>query len=459
LLNNITLHLKINSEKIWILFFCVIVALWFTVVLSTIWEADKNVLIDTDIDLSLPTLIPLALNIMYLCLYLFIFVAYLVGIDIIKTRQLKAISNRHLYDTENLLCTIIIPARNEENVIKRTIDSCLQQTHRNIEVLVICHNSNDGTFSEAQVDDRRVRAYDLKTKETGKGVALNHGVKNAKGEYIMIVDADGILAKDFIENTLPLFYEDSYAAVQGRFISSNRNYNFLTRMLSLEDDLWSAPFMTTRTIIGKRCPLAGTGFIIRKDILLEAGMFSSSLVDDYELSFRLLRNKKKLTYAPLSIVYDEKPPNLSIMFRQRARWAKGFISLLTHRLATTNDVIGNMNWLSPIATLNGLFMLIMISYASIHNLLFEYYPFEFSYLPLEAWIISTALMIILSFLVIIKQFGRKGIVYAAFLPLQILFSHYSLAVTLKGFFVRSWGNTKTMHGFMAKNDLEQILRT
>jgi hypothetical protein len=128
----------------------------------------------------------------------------------------------------NKICSIVIPSKNEESVIKRTISKCLNQTHKDIEVVVVCHNCTDFTFEEAkQVADPRVKVFDFKTKESGKGIALNFGLKQATGEFILILDGDGILSHDFIEQALPLFGY-GYAPVQGRYMPSNRDNSILT---------------------------------------------------------------------------------------------------------------------------------------------------------------------------------------------------------------------------------------
>src|SRR6185295_2553378 len=117
------------------------------------------------------------------------------------------------------------------------------------------------------------------------------------------------------------------------------------------------PFMTFRNVKTRRTPLGGTGYIVRKDILAKVGMFANHLVDDYELTFRLLRSGYRIAFAPYSINYDEKPPTLEFMMRQRARWGKGFLSLLKTRVAERSDVLGNLYWLNPIAAITGLIML------------------------------------------------------------------------------------------------------
>ena len=103
------------------------------------------------------------------------------------------------------------------------MNGCLEQTYKNIEVIVICHNCTDRTFQEAQVKNPRVHAFDFRTKAAGKGIALNFGVENAKGKYLLVLDADGLLSRDFIEKAIPIF-DNGYAAVQGRYIPSNRDY-------------------------------------------------------------------------------------------------------------------------------------------------------------------------------------------------------------------------------------------
>jgi cellulose synthase/poly-beta-1,6-N-acetylglucosamine synthase-like glycosyltransferase len=449
-------------EARWIAVFFALATLWTFVLLSTIYTTIEGVetLVDESLDLSLVTIPLMALSLVYAAITIFIFILYLLTYNRAERYQLRMkatySSNNPLMHVNQELCSIIIPARNEEDTIKRTVQRCLQQTYRNLEVVVICHNCSDRTFEEAHVDDSRVKVFDVKTKEVGKGVALNHGVQKATGNYLLILDGDGLLSRDFIESAMPMF-KDGYAAVQGRYVPSNRNYNFITRMLSLEGDLWSTPYMTIRTILGKKVGLGGTGYIVRKDFLVKVGMFENHLVDDYELTFRFLRNKYKIAFAPLSICYDEKPPNLQFMMRQRARWFRGFMSLMRHRIAEPQDLIGNLYWINPVAILSGTIALLIAGFAGMHNLLFGYYPYQFAYLSVELWFLLYGSMIILQAMVLAKQYGLAGLRYSLLLPIFLGFSNYWLAAAMKSFFVKSWGNTKTTHGFISKSDMEKLV--
>jgi cellulose synthase/poly-beta-1,6-N-acetylglucosamine synthase-like glycosyltransferase len=444
-----------KSEAKWKFIFFILLIVWALVLLITVFARLSGVygLVDTSVDLSYITISLLAIVMVYTAVTFFVHITHLLTINKARKYQEKHCSlsktpadgstRNHDYFKEEL-CSIVIPSRNEESVIRRTVTECLKQTHRNIEVIVVCHNCNDGTFEAANIGDSRVRAFNLTTKEAGKGIALNYGVEKAKGKYLLILDGDGLLSRDFIEKALPMF-RGNYAAVQGRYFPSNRNYNFLTKLLSIEGDLWSTPFMTTRSVLGKKCPLGGTGYIIRKDVLEQIGLFDNHLVDDFELTFRLLRNNYKIAFAPLCVDYDEKPPTLDIMFRQRSRWAKGFLTLLKSRITEPSDLLGHISWLLPIATLASFVMLIIPAYSTVHYMLFEFYPYTYSYLPLDIWTVLTVSIYLLQAAVLFSEHGIKGLRYIPLLPIYNVFCQYCFVTYVKAFFVRSWA--KTEHGF------------
>ena len=103
--------------------------------------------------------------------------------------------------------SIIVPSFNEEKYIARCLDSILNQTFTDFEIICVDDNSTDSTFEiirEYAKKDSRV----VPLKNPGKGVssARNFGLDHAKGEYIGFVDSD-----DFIQ---PQMYEFLYRAIQ-----------------------------------------------------------------------------------------------------------------------------------------------------------------------------------------------------------------------------------------------------
>ncbi len=456
------------GTNFWIGFFFIILFLWVVSILNIIYFAVNGIqpLIDRSIDLYFVTLPLLIVVLSYLFLGFFVFIVYMASFGRVKNNQLESIKNENntrvlipsslapsgkvQEKEEKDLCSIIIAARNEDSIIRTTVTGCLKQTYGNIEVIVVCHNCSDKTYEEAKmISDKRVNALDYQTKAAGKGIALNYGVEQSRGKYILILDADGLLTDDFIEKGLPLFGNDKkYAAVQGRYIPSNRDYSFVSKMLAIEGDLWSTPYMTARTFLDKRCGLGGTGYIIRRDVLIEVGGFSNHLVDDYELTCRLFKKKYRIVFAPLCINYDEKPPDLTIMLGQRARWAKGFLDMLRHRATEPTDILGTLLWLSPFAVFSGFVLITLVGVAALYNLAFEYYPFYYVSTSIYLWIFVTLLLYALQSMALVKQYGRKGVRLAVYVPIYDAFIMYVLVTYIRAFTVKSWGSTKTAHGFI-----------
>lgn len=442
------------ETKLSLAFFFVMASLWFLMVYYTVipWILGIELEMKSDLDISYITWFSVSLGLTSTFLWFSIQTTYLFVGKRIEKQQENLIKKKKY--TSYPLVSILIPAKDEQEVIKKTIDGCLAQSYKNFEVIVLCHNCTDQTYQNSQSTDKRVRPIDLKTKESGKGIALNHGVKISKGEYIMILDSDGILNKDFLKNALPLF-DEGYAAIQAKIESSNPDYNIQTRMLSLEGDMFSTPFMAVRHLIDKRTPLGGTGSIIKKDALEKVGGFANALIEDFELSFRFYRHKFRIGFAALSVVYDEKPGDLALMFRQRARWVKGHFDLLKQRIPEKTDVMGNIYWLSPIFMLSGFFSILVTSTAILFYVLFGVFPYKFTFVPIQLWFVVTTTSYSLQFIILLKQFGIRKIKHAAHIFLLSGFAHYWYVCLIKSFFVKSWASTKTTHGF-SKELIEKV---
>jgi cellulose synthase/poly-beta-1,6-N-acetylglucosamine synthase-like glycosyltransferase len=148
------------AEKVWIAFFFVVIALWALVLTASIYPRiyGIEILVDSDFDLTYFTLPILGFNLIYVSMLIMILALYLGGYGSVRNYQLKMkerVSERFRNQTE--LCSIVIPARNEESVMKRTVLDCLKQTYQKVEVIVVCHNCTDRTYDEANVNDPRVR--------------------------------------------------------------------------------------------------------------------------------------------------------------------------------------------------------------------------------------------------------------------------------------------------------------
>lgn len=101
---------------------------------------------------------------------------------------------------ERDLISIIVPVYNVEKYLDECIASVINQSYRNIEILLINDGSTDTSYEickEWSKKDSRIRV--LNQINQGQGIARNYGVKEAKGEWIAFVDADDWIDKEYIE--------------------------------------------------------------------------------------------------------------------------------------------------------------------------------------------------------------------------------------------------------------------
>ncbi len=97
------------------------------------------------------------------------------------------------------LVSIVIPTYNRENTILKAIQSVLNQTYKNIEVIVVDDCSTDNTEQKVlNIKDNRVKFYKLRSNQ-GACAARNEGILHAKGKYIAFQDSDDIWHNNKLE--------------------------------------------------------------------------------------------------------------------------------------------------------------------------------------------------------------------------------------------------------------------
>ena len=171
------------------------------------------------------------------------------------------------------LVSVVIPMYNSAKYITPTIKSALNQTYKNIEVLVIDDCSKDNSVevvnSIAQSD---LRLHCIpQEKNQGAAVARNRGIKEAKGQYIAFLDSDDLWAEDKIEKQVALMKAKNAAFVYCAYDSVNENDEQVKGKITIKKrvrykDLLTRTYICTpaaiydRNVIGDaEMPLRRTG--------------------------------------------------------------------------------------------------------------------------------------------------------------------------------------------------------
>ena len=105
------------------------------------------------------------------------------------------------------LVSIIIPCYNKSRYIGETIESALNQTYPNIEVIVVNDGSTDDSLEQIK---RFVPQGITLIQQENQGVCItrNNGIRHASGQYIVPLDADDILESSYVERCIECFHKD-----------------------------------------------------------------------------------------------------------------------------------------------------------------------------------------------------------------------------------------------------------
>ncbi|MFA0039858.1 glycosyltransferase [Vibrio sp. 10N.261.52.A1] len=193
--------------------------------------------------------------------------------------------------------SIVIPTYNCLDYLPKAIGSVLQQTHQDIELIIIDDNSNDGTSTYlASIDDERI--ITLSTLGVGVPQARNLGIEKASGEFIAFLDADDFWFPEKIERQLE--FHQRYPEMAMSFT----NYEHLTEDYEVIVDCfsyWSQFQNREEQFINIDNPLEfiiennviGTSTVmVKADVFSQTDSFNADIKygEDWELWLRMSEN-------------------------------------------------------------------------------------------------------------------------------------------------------------------------
>jgi len=346
----------------------------------------------------------LIISVLMACILLIVYVWASYNIPILAFGVYHLCKNRHVTRSSNEsfrarglpYFSIIVPVKNEGNVVGRILNAFLKVNYpRNkMEVIVVEDGSNDGTRDickqYAEKYPELIKVFHRRISN-GKPSALNYGLKMAKGDIVAVFDADNVPSPDILRRVVEYFKDPEVAAVQGRNKSINADENMLTKFLSYEDAVWCEAYLRGKDALDLFVHLRGSCQFVRRDVLQKLRGFKEDVLsEDMEISARLMEKGYRIRYAPDVCAWQESPASLKQLFRQRIRWYRGTmeIALKYGKLITKL----NRKSLDAETTLMGPFVLIMslLMYFSVAFIFFAPVCLE----PL--WLFLTQVSIVLT---------------------------------------------------------------
>jgi cellulose synthase/poly-beta-1,6-N-acetylglucosamine synthase-like glycosyltransferase len=230
--------------------------------------------------------------------------------------------------------TIQLPLYNEMYVADRLIASvCAIEYPRELLEIQVLDDSTDETRGIAEAAVRRFAAagvdikYLHRTDRTGyKAGALEAGLKQARGEFIAIFDADFLPSSEFLTRIMPQFADPKIGMVQARWGHINEDYSLLTKIQAILLDGHFVLEHGGRYRAGRFFNFNGTAGVWRRIAIADAGGWQhDTLTEDLDLSYRAQLRGWRFVFLSDLIAPAEVPVEMNAFKSQQHRWAKGSI--------------------------------------------------------------------------------------------------------------------------------------
>jgi cellulose synthase/poly-beta-1,6-N-acetylglucosamine synthase-like glycosyltransferase len=247
--------------------------------------------------------------------------------------------------------TILVPMYREAAVVPKLLTSLnrLDYPPHKLDILLICEEDDDETVPAIRRLDlgsqfRLIVVPDALPKTKPK--ACNYALDFARGEMVVIFDAEDLPDSDQLRRVLAVFGDsgDDLACVQARLAYWNANTNLLTRWFAIEYTMWFDLILPGLEQVDAPVPLGGTSNHFRMEVLRELGGWDPfNVTEDADLGVRL----HKRGYRTLNVdstTLEEANSQLGNWIRQRSRWMKGHMQTWLVHNRNPRRTIAELGW-------------------------------------------------------------------------------------------------------------------
>ncbi len=206
------------------------------------------------------------------------------------------------------IISVVIPVYNGERTIQETIESVLNQTFTDFELIIINDGSQDRTLEiVSSIKDERLKVFSY--PNAGLSESRNRGIFHASGEYISFIDADDLWTADKLELQLKALQENPQAAVAyswTKCIDELGNFSRRGSHISVTGDVY-AKLLLIDFIENGSNPL------IRKNAFTEVGEFDASFThsEDRDMWLRLAAKYHFVAVPYPQILYRQSDNSVS----------------------------------------------------------------------------------------------------------------------------------------------------
>ena len=199
--------------------------------------------------------------------------------------------------------SIIINVYNGEDYISKCIESVINQTYKNLEILIINDGSTDNTLKICKsYKDKRIKI--ITTKNMGLSLSRNVGIDNATGNYIYFIDADDYIDLDTIKYlyNICIKYKVDIATCNPLIIfDDSYHHKSVKEQINIIDN----KEMLKNVLLSKNVAGATWNKLVKKE-LYDNLRFQNRIINDIVVTYKLIMKTDKIAYSNLYKYYYYK---------------------------------------------------------------------------------------------------------------------------------------------------------
>lgn len=373
-----------------------------------------------------------------------------------------------LEDKKLPVYTILCPLYKEAQVLPQFLAAIdrLDWPKKKLDVILLLEADDVQTIEAAQSMDLPTYVRILIVPDSHpktKPKACNFGLNHAKGEFVVIYDAEDAPDSDQLKKVYAAFQSlpQTIKCIQAKLNYYNPHQNLLTRFFTAEYSLWFDVILTGLQTINTTIPLGGTSNHFRtRDLLELQGWDPFNVTEDCDLGVRLFKHGGRTAVID-SVTLEEANSNFTNWLRQRSRWIKGYMQTYLLHMRSPLNLIKAHGWHALILQLslggkiaflliNPIMWLLTLSYfllyAYVGPAIDALYPAVIFYMAVFSLVFGNFMFIYYYMIGVAKREHWGVMKYVLIIPIYWLMASVAALIALHQLIFKPHYWEKTIHG-------------
>jgi cellulose synthase/poly-beta-1,6-N-acetylglucosamine synthase-like glycosyltransferase len=239
------------------------------------------------------------------------------------------------HEVELIYCT-------HNDFVPASLLACMQQDYKNFET-IICDDSTDPIKQQevkAFAEKYNVKVIRRESSVGHKAGNLNNYLRTSDAEFVVILDADEIIPKDFVTKALPYFANPQIAVLQGNHIAVDDQNKFMSMYSAGVESHWNT-YQAIKNDFGFLSFL-GHGAMLRMTAYREVSGFPELVAEDLCYSIELRRRNYFVYFAKEIVCFEQYPISYLAFKKRHAKWTQGNMEFI--KKYTIKVFSSRMHW-------------------------------------------------------------------------------------------------------------------